>query len=254
MNHYREGERPRRTALRVVLFVICALFVSIGSIGMVVSYLSSHQPGTQPRVEQSPIKVTPSPSVTASTPTQSPSPTPAQTVTARQCKAGWPTSFTYDELGIKAPIEEVAMGQNAPDAPVSESTIGVVKTGTLFDNVTRPALPGDGYGNIIAEGHTYGDNSAVFKEDAGEHAAAGQTFYFDMDNGSRCEYQVTQVWTKLAKGVPDPGQRTFTDVATQEGFYEPHPGREQVLLMTCDDTIVDGHHIGELVILATPIN
>ena len=150
------------------------------------------------------------------------------------------------------------MGQNAPDAPVSKNDIAVVKTGTLFDNKTSPALPGQGYGNIIAEGHTYFDNSAVFKQDAGDHVKVGSTFWFDMDNGSRCEYRVTQFWTSLAKdGVTlRAGQQTFTDVATKEGFYEPHPGHEQVLMMTCDDAIdpATGHHTGELAVLATPIN
>lgn len=249
-NRYHEDGRRRHAALWVVLMIVCALVATAGLVGAYVSYANSHHPGTQPYAEPSTAAAKPS------TPTVSPAPSTTPTVVTRQCRPGWPTSFTYDALGIKASTEAVAMEHNKkfiwPDAPESKDTIAIVKNGTLNDDVTRPALPGEGYGNIIAEGHTYDDNTAVFKQDADSHAAVGQTFYFDMDNGSRCEYQVVSVWTKLAKQGSAPG--SFADIAAQEEFYEPHPGHEQVLLMTCDDAMVDGHHIGELAVLATPIN
>jgi hypothetical protein len=136
-------------------------------------------------------------------------------------------------MGLKdVKIETTGLKSNGALAePISKHTIGWYSLGRE---------PGAGLGNIIIQGHTYQDGSAVFLEDFTAKLKKGSTFWFTMDNGSRCSYQVTDIYPKLFKAPPVPkGAMLWADAVEKYNFYDLD-GKEQVLGATCSGNLKPG--------------
>jgi hypothetical protein len=250
--HRQKGSRKATAWLAVALVL---LLLGTGSMGI---WLLVAKPIQKVEAGVVPIVATPSATPTPSAPfppvVPDPTPTPSQPP-ARECKAGMPAGFTWDDLGISnAPIEKVgANDQNVLQPPNSKHTIGVF----YEPQKGRGHLPGQGLGNIIMEGHTYADDSSVFRHNADDFIHEGSVFWFTMDNGSVCKYQVSKVFHQLKDDPPAmPGHEMFADVSQREGFYDLTRTSEQLVGMTCagEFNADHTHHLFQTVWFAQPIN
>lgn len=250
MRRNRPSGSRRRAAILAVSIIVFALLAA-GTYFLVAQPIQKSETGVVPVkvATSSPIATpTPIPAQVSSTPTSPP---------ARECTAGWPTSFSWPDLGIvNAPIERIGSSGGVPDAPSDKVAIGIYRE--AINGRDWGHLPGEGLGNVIFDGHTYGDDSAVFKSNADEFIHEGSDFWFTMDNGSVCKYRVTQVWHQLAKDAAqaDASHELFSTVAVREKFYDLDRPTEQLLGMTCSGAFnaEDTHHLYETAWFATPIN
>ncbi|WP_226531862.1 class F sortase [Microbacterium paraoxydans] len=144
------------------------------------------------------------------------------------CREGEPVHFVWPDLDVDAAIERVGLdAEGALAPPTSKDTIGWYEPGWK---------PGSGHGNILIEGHTYTDDSAVFTETFGEDVSKGSRFWFEMDNGSRCEYEVTELFLSIDK------DEEFPAVAVEHGFFNA-TGEERVFGVTCSGEFVGDSHL-----------
>lgn len=158
--------------------------------------------------------------------------------TTPACHEGEPLRFVWPDLDINASIEHVGLDKRGALAPPKgKDTIGWYAPGWK---------PGSGHGNIIIEGHTYGDDSAVFKESFGETASEGTRFWFEMDNESRCEYRVTELFLSIDK------DEEFPAAAIEHGFFDASGG-ERVFGVTCSGEIVGDSHANVDAFYAEPV-
>ncbi len=68
-----------------------------------------------------------------------------------------------------------------------------------------------------------------------------------MDNGSRCEYQVSEVFLSIEK------EAEFPTMARKHGFFDGK-GDERVFGVTCSGEIVNGSHLDVDGFYAEPVN
>lgn len=268
----RNRQTGRGNIASTAMIAVAVVLMLLAGVSIFVS-CQTREKGVQPFTSVPPAPTTtavpttttpPVPSLAKTQPTvktsKSSKPSKASASTSssvRQCRAGWPKSFTWPDLGIsKAPIEKIGSTGGVPDAPTDKTHIGVYQQ--VVNGRTWGHLPGQGLGNVIMDGHTYGDDSAVFKSNADKFVHVSSTFWFTMQNGSVCEYRVTRVWHQLSKASAqkDAAHPLFSDVAKTQGFYNLSRSTEQVFGMTCAGSYNEAgtHHLYETAWYAKPIN
>ena len=144
-------------------------------------------------------------------------------------------------ISVNAAVEQVGLdGDGNLAAPEGKHTIGWYSPGPQ---------PGSGRGNVLIDGHTYTDNSAVFKEDFAAVIRRGMVVSLIMDNGSTCSYQITKVWPNIQK------KGEYPQYVAREGFYD-FEGPEQLFGVTCSGSwnVIARSHEAVTAFMATPIN
>ena len=225
--------------IMVAAVAYIALFQPLGSL--------SHEPEVAPTISNATGVPTSSSSVaTEPAPTISVSPTTTlSTATAkpRTCRAGVPLRLTWNSPGIKvdALIEKVGLDDDGNlGAPDDKKDIGWYSLGPK---------PGEGKGNVLIDGHTYTNNSAVFKENFALKVTKGMTVSLIMDNGSTCSYKITKIWPNIQK------KGEYPQYVAREKFYDFN-GPEQLFGVTCSGSwnAIARSHEAVTAFMAMPIN
>ena len=251
IKHTFSGSRRRAAWMVVLIVVICSVMLGSGI------WVWATQPIQKPTPTITPLQI-PVPTETSQATAQ---PTPT-TSPQRECRPGTPVSYTYPALGItNLPVVELGVDSTGvpvapPEDPEGRKEIAIFRM--PWHGGVAGHLPGEGKGNIISGGHTFLDGTGAYPADADSIIAVGQQFWYTMDNGSACEYRITQVWHQLAK-YPENADAThpyFDDVEKQEGFYDLNWPTERVFGMTCSGAFdpSETHHLYETAWFATPIN
>lgn len=239
-------------------------------------YVYMAQPITQPGQFTTPLPsdvYVPAPTVSSATPTaaatsQSPKPSrtshtptatksaPAKKATASQKPAlapkpvCTPPSSTgcviWPDMGVNAPIELVGLDYSEPQpghtyplgTPVNKHAIGWYENG--------PA-PCSRVGNVILDGHTYHDGSAVFKLDFAQHLHKGSVLTIITGAGAVCSYRVVQVYPSVTPGG-------YSDLVTSQQLYRTS-GPAGLMGVTCADYDPRrGTYLARTVFYAVPIS
>jgi sortase (surface protein transpeptidase) len=147
-------------------------------------------------------------------------------------------------IAIDAPIVKIGLDDDGNLG--SPSAADKKKVGLYTDG----PMPGSGVGNVLIDGHTYRDNSAVFKENFSQKLAKGAVLSFVMDNGSSCSYKVIKVWPGISKKGSE-----YANLVKSEKFYD-FTGPEQVFGVTCTGSwnAFARSHEAVAAFIATPIN
>ena len=226
--------------IMVAAVVYIALFQPLGSL--------SREPGPVPTtISDGDGASTPSWSATAEpSPTTSTIPTRASSTTTakpRACRAGVPVRVTWISPGINvdASIEKVGLDDKGNlGAPDDKKKVGWYSLGPK---------PGEGKGNVLIDGHTYTNDSAVFKENFALKVKKGMVVSLIMDNGSTCSYKITKVWPNIQK------KGEYPQYVAREKFYDFN-GPEQLFGVTCSGSwnAIARSHEAVTAFMATPIN
>ena len=227
-------------ALVVVLVAIAAWFVLSGPV--------SPQPVSAP------------PAATAATtaPSRTGQATAGRTTAAGQteptsrrdgtCLAGEPARLVIPSLGVDAPFEQIGLDQAAPPDHEGRQPLGNPKDRTKAGWYAEGPRPGEGRGTVLTNGHTYRNNSAIFKEDFSSRIDTGQLIHVEQDNGSTCSYRVQRVWREVGAA------EDYPRIVESEHLYNFN-GPERLFLATCggswNSTAQDYEQISMLI--ATPV-
>ena len=168
---------------------------------------------------------------------------PTTTAKPRACRAGLPVRVVWNSPGINvnASIEKVGLDDSGNlGAPDSKKTIGWYSPGPK---------PGEGRGNVLIDGHTYTNNSAVFKENFALQVKKGMIVSLLIDNGSTCSYKITKVWPNIQK------DGEYPRYVAREKFYD-FSGPEQLFGVTCSGSwnAIARSHEAVTAFMAAPIN
>ena len=79
---------------------------------------------------------------------------------------------------------------------------------------------------MLTNGHTYRNNSAIFREDFSSRIDTGQLIHVEQDNGSTCSYRIQRVWREV--GAAD----DYPRIVQSEHLYN-FQGPERLFLATC---------------------
>ena len=203
-------------ALVVALIAIAAWFVLSGSV--------STQPVTAPPA-----------ATTATTSTaRTGQATAARTTAARvepspgdgTCLAGEPARLVIPSLGVDAPFERIGLDQEAAPDHEGRQPLGNPKDRTKAGWYADGPRPGEGRGTVLTDGHTYRNDSAIFKEDFSSRIDTGQLIHVEQDNGSTCSYRIQRVWREV-DAVDD-----YPRIVQSEHLYD-FDGPERLFLATC---------------------
>jgi hypothetical protein len=135
-----------------------------------------------------------------------------------------------------------------PDAD-GKYPLGNPKDRTLAGWYADGPRPGSGVGTILTNGHTFRNNSAIFKEDFAQRIAVGQTIHVAVDNGSTCSYTIERVWREVD------ADRDYPRIITQEHLYD-FGGPERLFLTTCGGSwnAVSQDYDEISIVIAVPVN
>lgn len=153
----------------------------------------------------------------------SPSSTPSR---ASTCRAGEPARLVIPALGVDAPFERIGLDPIAEPDTEGRRPLGNPKDRTRAGWYADGPRPGTGTGTVLTNGHTYRDNSAIFKEDFAERIAVGQLIHVRQRNGSTCSYSVSRVWREVDAA------RDYPRIVVSEHLYD-FEGPERLFLTTC---------------------
>lgn len=165
---------------------------------------------------------------TPTAPTSSPEGTPQPTTTkpASACRVGKPRRLVIPALGVDAWFEQIGLDTSArPDAN-GKYPLGNPRDRTRAGWYHPGPRPGSGQGTVLTNGHTYRNNSAIFKEDFSTRVAPGQLIHIIQDNGSVCSYAVDRVWREVDS------ETDYPRIVTSEHLYD-FEGPERLFLATC---------------------
>lgn len=207
---------PRRTlvsyAVVVVLVAAAAWFVLFKPIP------------PEPVTAGPPVTITlpatmgvPSPSDRTTGPTRSREPT---------CIAGRPVRMVIPSLGVSAPFEEIGLDEAAEPDDQGRQPLGNPTDRTKAGWYVDGPRPGEGSGTVLTNGHTYRDNSAIFKEDFSSRVDRGQLIHIEQDNGSTCSYVIDRLWREVDAA------KDYPRIVETEHLYD-FGGPERLFLATC---------------------
>ena len=173
---------------------------------------------------------------------------PQATAASRRCVAGVPARLVIPALGVNASFQSIGVDASAPSDAQGRKPLGNPSDRTQAGWYSAGPRPGSGTGTVIANGHTYHDGSAIFKESFASTVATGQRIDVVQVNGTVCSYQVQQVWRDVSKS-------DYPTIVSSQGLYD-FSGPERLFLATCggpfDPSGQNYDHISMLI--ATPIN
>ena len=100
-------------------------------------------------------------------------------------------------LGVDAPFEQIGLDEAAAPDDQGRQPLGNPTDRTKAGWYAEGPRPGDGRGTVLTNGHTYRDNSAIFKEDFSSRIDEGQVIHVAQDNGSTCSYRIDRIWREV---------------------------------------------------------
>jgi len=153
----------------------------------------------------------PAPAVAASQP---PAPPPKP---ARACA---PTHLSIPELGVDAAVVQIGLD---PQGNLGTPTDTDKKKAGWYPS----AFAGAARGSVILTGHTYHDETAIFRTDFNEKAHAGMALRLSCAGTEPLSYRVTEA--KLDLGVED-----YSAYVDSHRLYATD-GPPQVVIITCTD-------------------
>jgi hypothetical protein len=144
----------------------------------------------------------------------------------RGCREGVPSRLSIPALDVDAPFEPIGLDEKAPADSQGRHPLGNPKDRTKAGWYADGPRPGSGRGTVLTNGHTYRNNSAIFKEDFASRIAVGQVITIVNDNGSKCSYRVHRVWREVNAA------RDYPRIVASEHLYA-FDGPERLFLATC---------------------
>ncbi len=142
------------------------------------------------------------------------------------CREGVPDRLKIPSLGVDAPFEPIGLDRSAPVDSQGRHPLGNPRDRTKAGWYADGPRPGSGRGTVLTNGHTYRNNSAIFKEDFASRIAVGQVITIVNDNGSACAYRVQRVWREVNSA------RDYPRIVASEHLYN-FDGPERLFLATC---------------------
>lgn len=175
--------------------------------------------------------------------TPSSSPQPTTYTPDRDCRAGIPITFTWEDLGVhNAPVELVGVDEsnNSIAAPTGRGEDGGYNTVGWYKDGPRPGAD-EGTPFFVAHS-TRNEKSLFYPRDKftmtlDEMRAMGKstTILIGMDNGSTCSYEIKSedMLLKVAKDKDynKDGVNDYTE--TFRRLYSEEPGNERPIFNTC---------------------
>ena len=225
--HARRSHAP--TYLVAVLVALAGAFFIVGA------PIGANEPAAMPPLGRSlpatqALTRLPTPTgLSAGTPAPSPSSTPETTPTPTStstCRVGKPRRLVIPALGVDAWFEQIGVDTSAKPDASGKYPLGNPKDRTKAGWYYPGPRPGSGKGTVLTNGHTYRNNSAIFKEDFSKRVAPGQLIHVIQDNGSICSYAVDRVWREVD------AKRDYPRIVTAEHLYD-FEGPERLFLTTC---------------------
>jgi sortase (surface protein transpeptidase) len=131
-----------------------------------------------------------------------------------------PTHLSIPELGVDAAVVQIGLD---PQGNLGTPTDADKKKAGWYPS----ALAGAARGTVILTGHTYHDESAIFRTDFDQKVHLGMAVQVSCPDGGRFSYRVTQA--KVDLRVED--YSAFID----NGRLYATDGPPQVLIVTCTD-------------------
>ncbi|MFC7596286.1 class F sortase [Terrabacter sp. GCM10028922] len=142
------------------------------------------------------------------------------------CRAGVPARLIIPALGVDAAFERIGLDRTAPPDAQGKQPLGSPIDRTRAGWYAGGPRPGGGSGTVLTNGHTYRNNSAIFKEDFASRIALGQLIHVRQDNGSLCSYRVSRVWREVDAA------RDYPRIVSSQKLYN-FSGPERLFLTTC---------------------
>lgn len=206
-------------------------------------------PGTRPATGPTPTATTPrgsatggsrpsAPTPTAKAPAEAPSSARPTTTgagaasdttsgsTESTCTAGVPARLVIPALGVDAPFERIGVDTGAPADAQGRQPLGNPTDRTKAGWYAAGPRPGSGTGTVLANGHTYRDGSAIFRESFASRVAVAQRIDVVQRGGGVCSYQVQRVWREVD------AKRDYSRIVSSEKLYN-FQGPERLFLATC---------------------
>lgn len=149
------------------------------------------------------------------------SPTPART-----CEVGTPVRFVWPDMGVDTTIEQIGVDYDEPKDSDGNYPLGNPKDKDKIGWFKYGPKPGENNGNVIIDGHTYRDGTAVFKPDFSSKVKVGSRYAIVVDNGAKCTYEVTEVFRAINK------LEEYPAMVAKHKFYAMD-GPEQSFGVTC---------------------
>jgi len=181
------------------------------------------------------------PSETAATPAGtdlSGPPAPSPPLASAEKPACVPRGLSIPELGVDAPVVQIGLDEYGNLGVPSDAD---KKKAGWFPST----LPGSAQGSVIITGHTYHDETAIFRTDFNQIARVGITVQLPCSGGRTVAYRVTEA--KLDLGVED--YAAFVD---SHRLYATD-GPAQVVIITCTDwNLIRRVYDHRGVLIATP--
>jgi hypothetical protein len=165
------------------------------------------------------------------------------------CRAGVPARLLIPALGVDAAFERIGLDRTAPPDAQGRRPLGNPTDRTKAGWYAAGPRPGGGTGTVLTNGHTYRNNSAIFKEDFASRIAVGQLIHVRQANGSLCSYRVSRVWREVNAA------RDYPRIVSSQKLYN-FSGPERLFLTTCGgswNAIAQDYEQISLLI-ATPVN
>ncbi|GAB3052175.1 hypothetical protein GCM10027053_09990 [Intrasporangium mesophilum] len=227
------GRRPVLVALVAILLVAGLGFLVLRPIPPASVAVAS--PGTSGGSPSSPHPSAPSTTATGTRPSST-------------CRVGDPKRLVIRALDVNAPFERIGLDEKAAPDAQGRQPLGTPKDRTKAGWYAAGPRPGSGTGTVLTNGHTFRNDSAIFKEDFAARVAVGQRIDVRMDNGSVCSYAVSRVWRDVPK-------TDYPHLVTSQHLYD-FSGPERLFLTTCGgswNSLAQNYDDNSLVI-ATPVN
>ncbi len=177
-------------------------------------------PPTSSAVETPDVAGPPIASASPSAPTSSEQPAAASAPASAGASPCAPSGLQIADLGVDASVVQIGLDPQG-------------NLGTPSDADKRKAgwypsaLAGAASGSVILTGHTYHDESAIFRTDFNQTAHVGMTVQLSCAGGGSFAYRVTEATLNLA--VAD-----YSSFVDSRGLYA-RDGPPQVVIITCTD-------------------
>lgn len=241
----------KRTLMRLFRVIVALLIAVLASAGC-----GRNTPATDisvqtitPATSSTPTSSTPAPT-SMTTHTTGSAPSSSTSTSVSTCVAGKPVRIVWPDIAIDAAFEETSLDTSMPaDAKgVHPPAPPQVKTNMGWYKGLRK--PGDRRGTVLILGHTWPDNSAVFKKDFDAKLRLGSEFTISTDTGGVCRYRVSLKLTGLDKSTT-----AYSEAVAKYNLYAA-TGPERVVGTTCtgrfDNSIRS--HVANSVLVADLIN
>ena len=176
-------------------------------------------------------------------------PVRAPVSTTSGCRAGSPKRLLIPALDVNAAFERIGLDRTAPPDAQGRRPLGNPTDRTKAGWYAAGPRPGGGAGTVLTTGHTYRDNSAIFKEDFASRIAVGQLIHVRQENGSLCSYRVSRVWREVDAA------RDYPRIVSSQRLYD-FGGPERLFLATCGGSwnAVAQDYDDISIVIATPVN